>query len=237
MTERCDGAGAGRVRDHSTEETACEPPVEDQEARRLQNERSGEQRRDSWIDEHDSRGGMSQRAASKISRTSPSCDGLTAGETARAASDVRSHEMHMRSAGYTKGTDKPLEDDVIGNALPGLVVGSVAAGVRAGAASVWGGSAKHLVENTVHETGRMAAALATHVGEDAVAETLVIGAEHTGHAIGERAQRDGDLVPAGNASPAPVGTDRIPYLPGQVPVRIPELPQTAVERPHVVLVG
>lgn len=264
--DRCDGLGETRVRDYSApDEAACEPSGEDREAARMRDDHAAEQRRNAWASEGDQRAGVSAGSASMISKTTPSCDGPTKTEQEAEASARRSHDLHMRSGAYTKKTDLPLQDDPVGNAIPGLVVGGLSSGVRAAATSAFGGSAKNVASNVAHESIRMAGAIGRHAAEDVAAEAITHGAEHGAHAAKEQIKRGVDLPAAkmapsgpspsgpgpaavgrsgargvsepversgGMSHPAvPTGQDRIPFQPGMVPVRIPEAPQAAIDRP------
>jgi hypothetical protein len=235
VTERCDGLGTRRAGRASYEEAASEPSAEDIERKREREQptqAAGDARRDDWI------AGMSRDAASTPAPRPPTCDGPTPAERAREESERRSREMHMASRAHTAKTDRPLEDDPIGNAIPGLVAGGIAAGAHSA-----GASAGHFVTD-----------VAKHAALHVAADVIHHAAEHGAHAIGKRvgdaslapespppkqppsapataaAGRSGSRAvsepaeePAGKSEVSPpVGRDAIPYRPGYAPVRIPE---------------
>lgn len=136
-------------------------------------------------------------------------------------------DAQLRDYLRTKAVDRPLEDDVIGNMIPGAIVGGVAAGIARGALT--------------SSLGAMAATAATHAVKDVATDAAT-------HALADSVKRSVDVTtldrPAAGMSkgaasvpveepreskpqaepPPAIGRDRSPYAPGYAPIRIPEAP-------------
>lgn len=276
MTDRCESSGVRGAR-RSYEEVSCEPTPEELEAKRQEAAKpsptDAEERRDAWI------AGQSSNSASK-GVPSASCDGPGPKERAATEAAERSRQMHLASMRYTATKDRPLEDDPVGNAIPGMVAGGIVGLGRAAAGSALVApsakiSAQRAGEIAAHEAARVVAKTATHNAEHVAAELALHAAEHGAHAAHaayakhERATAEAEGLgsppvlpptPHGVASPpaaagrssgsgssevardpmeggksepkGPSGSDRLPYLPGRAPARIPE----ALPAPTAVVV-
>jgi len=196
MTDRCGGADSSRA-GRSYLENTCDPGAEEAENRKQEIESSqadADARRDAWI------GGASESGTSRMGRTSPTCDGPT-------RADVLWNQ-NITSAIHSRGLDRPLEDDPIGNAIPGMVAGGIVAGGRALASSALPHFGKEFVKtNVIHESTRLATQMGSHALEHAAGEVALHGAEHTAHALAHstRGQMPKGHAPAAHApqSPAP----------------------------------
>ena len=116
-------------------------------------------------------------------------------------------DTQLRDYLHTKALDRPLEDDVIGNMIPGALVGGAGAGVVRGAAT---SSVRAMASTAASQTVK---SVAKDVAKDAVGESVKRSVDVT------------TLEPVeSKPEPAPVGRDRSPYAPGNAPLRIPEVP-------------
>jgi hypothetical protein len=147
-------------------------------------------------------------------------------------------DAKLRDYLRTKAIDPPLEDDVIGNMIPGALVGGAAGAIhglaaREGAAGVAHAALAHATKDVAYEAGAHAAAHAVHEGaERVIRSSFGHPAETPEHAspVGPGGMsKDAASMPVSEpvesqSPPAPVGHDRSPYAPGFAPLRIPEAP-------------
>lgn len=230
MSESCQGVTSrGRISSHEADEPrSCDAPKEDPEAARARADREAEARREAWSRGEGERGMTSRHGSSQLSPTPPVCNGPTKQE---------------RAAAETARRDKPLEDDVVGNMIPGLFAGGLTAGLQAGASGAGiRGIAAHVLEHAVidveadiihHEVSHAANGAGSHGANEAAG-----GPSHTSPpstAAGRSSSRAAsEVAPEPNQSvpneveKAPVGRDRTPYAPGHAPVKIPEAPLVTI---------
>jgi len=209
----------------------------------MRDDHAAEKLRNAWASEGDPRAGVSARSASMISKTTPSCDGPTKSEQEAEASARRSHDLHMRSAAYTKKTDLPLQDDPVGNAIPGLVVVGLSSGVRAASTAAFGGRATGATSHGAHAAKEQMKRGVELPATPPAAPTAPSGLSPSGpgpaavgrsgaRGVSEPVERSGGM----SQPSAPAGRDHIPFQPGRAPLHIPEAPQAAIDIP-VRLVG
>jgi hypothetical protein len=211
MADRCEGAATTRTRSYSSEEkTSCETPKEDPEQARVREEREAAARRDAWARGEGERG-MSKNATSTYGATPPVSNGPT---------------LQERKAAETKKYDRPLEDDPVGNAIPGLVAGGIVAGAEAAAAGGAKAIAGHVAKHTaVHVAADVIEHEAPHVAH-AAASTMKTGPDAAAPR-GASKQSSPSSTPSGgqsgvggtcapakepNQSTAPAPALRIPYV-------------------------
>jgi hypothetical protein len=90
----------------------------------------------------------------------------------------------MASAIHSRGLDRPLEDDPIGNAIPGMLAGGIVSGGRALASSTLPNVGEEFVKNNiVHESKRLVTQVGGYALEHAAGEVALHAVEHTAHAM------------------------------------------------------
>ena len=271
MTERCAGPGQSRINGWADrEERSCEVSNEDPEAARIRLDRQAEARQNEWISCGDHDAGMS-RSAMSTRGSAPNASIPTDADKRRAA--------NARKAEETRKLDRPIESDLIGNAIPGLIAGGIFAGVEAaaaeaGAAGIAGSIAKHSAEHIAGDVIEHGAHAGAHaLAEDekknaaaghapkAAAEAATPGSESesetakpygpapppmpppNGGASGaagrssEKATSETAPEPNKSEGPALRGRDRVPYRPGEAPLRVPEAPHASLTSAPFVLRG
>lgn len=227
MTDRCDSVSTHQRTDYSSFEKACEPSAEEKAAaeasQRQGTEREAEVRRNNYYASGTDEGGRSSRASSDPG-------------SLQTSSKYDQRDKNARLGEYTKGIDRPLEDDRAGNALvaaagagaiggvkaAGAAGGDAAASVIAKAAAV--AAAKALAKSARNAVGK-AALDASRRGVDLPASVTAPAVAQSA-AISTAEQR----IPAGRSSPQgasevvrePLQSDgqRIPEQLPQAPVRI-----------------
>jgi hypothetical protein len=219
MTDRCDGLSNQRVRNYS--EATCEPSAEEaatKEASSQQGtEREAEARRNAYFASGTDEGGRSSRASSDP-------------RALETSSKYDQRDKNARLAEYYTRIDRPLQDDVAGNALVGAIgagaVAGIAAATKAGATAAAGalaraaadGAAKSLVTTVrndalvgVYDASRRGVGLPSSITEPAAA------APSTSAEVGRSSKRGAsEIVPEPVRSEAP----RIPEALPPLPVRI-----------------
>lgn len=121
MTDRCEDLSTRRRPDYSSTETSCEPSPEQAAANETLTqqgaEREAEARRNAYFAAGTDEGGRSSRASSDPSAL-------------QASSKYDQRDKNAQLAAYTARIDRPLQDDVVGNALVGAIAGGAIAGAR-----------------------------------------------------------------------------------------------------------
>jgi hypothetical protein len=127
MTDRCEDLSTRRRPDYSSTETSCEPSPEQTAAKetlaKQGAEREAEARRNAYFASGTDEGGRSSRASSDPSALQTS-------------SKYDQRDKNAQLAAYYTHFDRPLQDDVVGNALIGAIGGGAVAGVRMAASGV-----------------------------------------------------------------------------------------------------
>ncbi|MBS2012271.1 MAG: hypothetical protein JST00_05265 [Deltaproteobacteria bacterium] len=185
MVDRCGGVASSRA-GRSYAENSCDPGAEEAENRKQEiasSQAEADARRDEWI------GGASEDASSRMARTSPTCDGPT-------REDILWNQ-NITSAIYSRGLDRPLEDDPLGNAIPGLVAGGIVSSGRALASSTLPNLGKHAATNLAHESGRIAKQVGSHALEHAGSEAAM----HIVHAFAHSTTRGQMPIAQNRATP------------------------------------
>ena len=258
MTERCTGLGQSKVNEWADrEERSCEPPKEDPQAARARLDREAEARQNEWISCGDHDAGMSRSAMSTRGKA-PNASVPTDADKRRAA--------NARKAEETRKLDRPIQSDPVGNAIPGLIAGGIVGGVRAAAAeagvggiagSVTKHSAEHIAGDIIEHGAHALAEGEKHAEADPAAKgaeskTGTQGSSDTpygpppppnGSASGAAGRSSGratsEAAPEPNKSEAPPlrGQDRVPYRPGEAPLRVPEAPHASLTSAPFVVRG
>jgi hypothetical protein len=234
MAGTCGGATSAPVRERrvSEEEPKCEPSAEQAEQARARIEREAEVRRDAWLSSQNE-GGMSSRGTSTMGDTKQVSQGPTREEKRRA-------EIAKK--------DLPLEDDPVGNALPGLLVGALVAAVGGAAPS---GTASAAARGAAHHASREVQAAVMENGAHAVLHrqgALPPDSKGPSRPTERPSAPKPSPTPPGKTSPKASsqvvkepnrsepphvsGQDRVPYAPGAAPVRVPDAPRG--ESPTVI---
>jgi hypothetical protein len=222
MSDRCDGLSNQRVRNYS--EATCEPSPEaaaTKEASSQQaTEREAEARRNAYFASGTDEGGRSSRASSDPGALQTSCK-------------YDQRDKNARLAEYYTRFDKPLQDDVAGNALVGALgaaaIGGVVAATKAGGTAAAGALAKAAADagakslatkvrneslGLAYDASRLGVSLPPSVTEPAAAPA---SAPSTAVQVGRSSKRG-----ASEVVPEPVRSDapRIPEALPPLPVRI-----------------
>lgn len=241
MSNRIEVGSRGRVcsREDDPEERAChEPP----EAARARSEREAQMRAERWARGEDERGMSTKHGTSQLSPTPQTSEGLDAEEQRRVDADNRQRLARV---------DQPLEDDPIGNAIPGLLAGGIVGGLEgaaggAGARGIAGSVAAHAVEHVeadalthahpAHGAHGAHSARDPHEARTAPKPTVVPKQATATAAPARKADVPAGQTGANGLSSEPVkepnesvpppviGRDRSPYAPGTAPVCVPERP-------------
>jgi hypothetical protein len=222
MSDRCDGLSNPRVR--NTSESACEPSAEEaatkEASSRQAMDREAEARRNAYFASGTDEGGRSSRASSdpRALQTSSTYD---------------QRDKNARLAEYYTRFDKPLQDDVAGNALVGALgagaVAGVAAATKAGGAAAAGALAKAASDaaakslatkvrneslGLAYEASRLGVSLPPSLTESAAAPAST---SSTAAEVGRSSKHGAsEIVPEPARSDAP----RIPEALPPLPVRI-----------------
>lgn len=134
-------------------------------------------------------------------------------------------DAKLRDYLRTKAIDRPLEDDVIGNMIPGALAGGAMAGVaRATVTSSLGAMASTAATSATRDLTKQIAkeAIVQSVKTSVDVTTLDAPAGISKNAASAPAKEPLESKP--EAEPPVVGRDRSPYAPGAAPIRIPEAP-------------
>lgn len=147
-----------------------------------------------------------------------------------------SDNPQLRDSLRTQAIDRPLEDDVIGNLIPGAIVGGAGAAVRAGGASLGAmataaakkvatklasGAAKHAaVESLKRSVDVTTLDAPANVSQSSASSGGAAGVSRGGASVPVTEPNESKVEPEA----PPVGQDRSPYAPGYAPIRIPEAP-------------
>jgi hypothetical protein len=134
-------------------------------------------------------------------------------------------DTQLRDYLRTKAIDPPLQDDVIGNLLPGAIAGGVGAGIARGAlTSSLGSMAATAAAHTAKDVASGAAkqVLVESVQRSVDVTTLAPAAGTSKNAASVPVDEPNQSTP--EAEPPRAGRDRSPYAPGAAPIRIPEAP-------------
>ena len=217
MSDKCDGLSNSRVRNYS--EAMCEPSAEEaatKDASAQQGtEREAEARRNAYFASGTDEGGRSSRASSDPGALQTS-------------SKYDQSDKNARLAEYYTRFDRPLQDDVAGNALVGAVgagaVAGVVAATKAGASAAIGalakaaadGAAKSLVTKVrndtlvgVYDASRRGAGLPSSIPEPAVPAPSPSSATEVGRSSKRGAS---EIVPEPVRSQAPRIPEALPPL-------------------------
>lgn len=220
--------GQARVRTAGPEEEAPAKPAPNGEKGRAQGDREAAARLSAWVE---GEGGMtSKSAASMLAPVAPRSNGPTRNELLAA-------ELARK--------DKPLEDDVIGNMLPTLLVTGVATAVKTALAEGLGAVASHVAKHAVIEVvGEQVVHAGAHgavevaksfvpapaIADDAKPlEATPTPAPTSAGRSGARGASEPATEPTQSIDPrqeAPTFRDRVPYAPGRAPLRVPEAPMS-----------
>lgn len=181
----CDGTSRKEL-DHSTEPDACTD--EKAAADHAASERAAADRRDEWIT---GSGGMSTMQGTEKAGKSDNASVWGPNDQAMADRAKKQAEDAKRTAKM----DKPLEDDKIGNMIPGLVVGGVyglARGLGTAAFEGIGGITKEVAKEVGKEVVKDAA-------KDVAVHTAADGLEETAHEALHAGAHGGPVHDAGHA--------------------------------------
>ena len=144
MSDICDGS-VQRRREYSTTEMGCEPSAEEVAAKAVSGhqatEREAEARRNAYFTSGTDEGGRSVRASSDPGALQTS-------------SRYDQRDKNARLAEYTARIDRPLQDDVAGNALVGAIGGGAVAGVGVAAKAVGTTAGRALAKTAADEAAK-----------------------------------------------------------------------------------
>lgn len=204
MSDRIEGSGRAGVcewsREEETEPRAChEPP----EVTRARSDREAQIRAERWAQGEGERGMSTKQGTSQLSPTPQTSEGLDADEQRRVDNDNRKRLQLI---------DHPLDEDPIGNAIPGLLAGGIPAGVEAaagrlGARAVAGAVAGHAIE---------------HVEADALTHAHAAHSDHGTHGTHHAATKQSQPMtkptqPTTKPAEAPKTSTATPALQPHVP--------------------
>jgi hypothetical protein len=134
-------------------------------------------------------------------------------------------DTKLRDYVHTLAVDRPLEDDVIGNMIPGAMVGGVAAGVTRGALtsslrSAAATAATHTAKDLVKDGAKEAFVQSVKTSVDVTTLDAPSGVSQGAASVPVEEPVESKPEP----EPPAFGHDRSPYAPGYAPLRIPEVP-------------
>jgi hypothetical protein len=134
-------------------------------------------------------------------------------------------DAQMRDYLHTKAVDPPLQDDVIGNMIPGALVGGAGAGVARGAVtsslrSMAATAAAHTAKDIAKDAAKHALVVSVKTSVDVTTLDAPAAVSKGAASVPVKEPLESKPEPE---KPA-VGQDRSPYAPGYAPLRIPEAP-------------
>jgi hypothetical protein len=134
-------------------------------------------------------------------------------------------DAKLRDYLHTKAVDRPLEDDVIGNMIPGALAGGAAGAVHhlaltSTAAGLGTAVATHAAKDVAIDAAKHAVVHALKRSVDVTTIAAVAGTSKNAASVPVTVPNESKPDP----ETPPVGRDRSPYAPGAAPIRIPEAP-------------